>query len=264
MNSIDQLDIFNFNPIRGFKNAGTYHRTKSWSWNSDVPYAAFYYVIKGQMKLSIQGKQWVAGPDDVIFLRSCDHAVLSNDAQLQHCFVSFYYDEQFDMKIDTVLRSTGTEQLFQKIIQAHRSNATMSRLRVDQLFLQLLYQLAMQSADRHRELGISAKLQAAVEYIHVHYDQKLSVGQLCALTGYSPAHLRRLFEQHFGMSPMEYIQSKRMEAAKELLMDDPVRTLEEISQSLGICSVSYFCKLFKQYTKQTPLEFRRNTQKALA
>ena len=96
-----------------------------------------------------------------------------------------------------------------------------------------------------------------MEYINIHYDQKITVQQLCQLTGYSEAHLRRLFIEYMEMSPMDYIQKKRVEAAKELLLDDPDRSLDEISRTLGICSPSYFCKLFKEKTSLSPAAYRQ-------
>lgn len=258
MECIDTLDIFTSNPFLGIKNAGAYTYNRGWSWKSYVPYAAVYCIVRGKMRLEIAGKQYVAEADDVLFVRSSDAGTVynSSDEELFYYFISFYYDETTDLKIDTLLHNVGAETLFQKIAQAHRSSAPRSRLQVNYLFLQLIHQLATQSSHRHKKPDIATKLQSAVEYINIHYDQGISVQQLCQITGYSAAHLRRLFVQQLGMSPMEYMQKKRMDAAKELLIDDPERSLEEISRILGICSESYFCKLFKQHTGHTPMAYR--------
>lgn len=258
MNSIDTMDIFYENPFIAFKNAGCNARNPQWSWKSHVPHAAIYCVVRGYMQLQLGEHVFVAGADDVLFVRSSDVGVISNpaDEELSYYFVSFYYDEAADLKIDTLLHNAGAETLARKILQAHRSNAPRSRLQVNYLFLQLIHQLATQSAHRQKRPNIATKLQAAVEYINIHYDQKITVQQLCQLTGYSEAHLRRLFIEYMEMSPMDYIQKKRVEAAKELLLDDPDRSLDEISRTLGICSPSYFCKLFKQLVGITPAAFR--------
>lgn len=258
MASIDTLDIFIDNPFLAFKNAGSYTYNRIWSWKSKVPYTAIYCVTQGHMQLQLDEQIYIAGAGDVLFVRSSDVGIISNttDENLSYCFISFYYDESTDLKIDTLLHDAGVEPLVRKILQAHRSNAPRSRLQVNYLFLQLIYQLATQSAHRQKRPEVATKLQAAVEYINIHYDQKITVQQLGQLTGYSEAHLRRLFIQNLDLSPIEYIQKKRIEAAKELLLDDPNRSLDEISHTLGICSSSYFCKLFKQLEGVTPAAFR--------
>ena len=60
------------------------------------------------------------------------------------------------------------------------------------------------------------------------------------------------------MSPQNYILEKRIEVAKEMLLDIPEKTVEEISDLLGVNSCSYFCKLFKSKVGLSPNEYRKN------
>ena len=79
---------------------------------------------------------------------------------------------------------------------------------------------------------------------------------LCRMTGYSESHLRRLFVKNFGMSPQNYIVEKRIDMAKEMLLDIPEKTVDEIADLLGISSTSYFCKLFRSKTGMSPMEYK--------
>ena len=77
------------------------------------------------------------------------------------------------------------------------------------------------------------------------------------MTGYSPAHLRRLFIKVFGTSPINYIIDRKIERAKEMLLEPPEKTIEEITDMLGICSPSYFCRMFKSRVGISPMEYKK-------
>jgi AraC family transcriptional regulator of adaptative response / DNA-3-methyladenine glycosylase II len=47
--------------------------------------------------------------------------------------------------------------------------------------------------------------------------------QIAARLGVSDRHLRRIFEAQFGVSPLQYLQTRRLLAAKQLIADTPCR-----------------------------------------
>jgi two-component system response regulator YesN len=102
-----------------------------------------------------------------------------------------------------------------------------------------------------------SRINSAAEYINVNYYKNITMQDLCRLTGYSESHLRRLFVKNFGMSPQNYIVEKRMEMAKEMLLDIPEKTVDEIADLLGISSTSYFCKLFRSKNGMSPSDYKR-------
>ena len=73
--------------------------------------------------------------------------------------------------------------------------------------------------------------------------------------GLSKQQLCRLFNRYLGSRPMEYVAKRRIQAAKELLTSTKL-SIEEISERVGFCSGSYFCKLFCRYEGMTPSHFR--------
>ena len=109
---------------------------------------------------------------------------------------------------------------------------------------------------RDKSYSEALPIQNAAEYINLNYDKKISMDTLCRISGYSPAHLRRLFLKHFSLSPRDYILNRRIEAAKDMLLDMPERNIEDVAESLGFCSSSYFCKMFKDKTGVTPLDYK--------
>ena len=96
---------------------------------------------------------------------------------------------------------------------------------------------------------------AAIDHINGRYKEKITMAELCDVTGLSKQQLCRLFKRYLNSRPMEYIAKRRIQAAKELLSSTGM-SVEEISETVGFCSCSYFCKLFSRYEGMTPTQFR--------
>ena len=134
--------------------------------------------------------------------------------------------------------------------------APLSSLKISHTFQKLLYSLITDNLHSNRDYQLTSRIKAAAEYININYYKNISIECLCKITGYSPAHLRRLFIKTYGTSPQNYILDKRIDMAKELLGDIPEKTIDEIADLLGMSSTSYFCKLFKTKTGLSPTNFR--------
>ena len=65
----------------------------------------------------------------------------------------------------------------------------------------------------------------------------------------------RYFRDEFGMTPLAYLNEKRMERAKALLRDAE-RTVTEVSYELGFRSVSHFITKFRDAVGVTPKTFQ--------
>jgi two-component system response regulator YesN len=59
---------------------------------------------------------------------------------------------------------------------------------------------------------------------------------------------------------MEYILNKKVDMAKEMLLDAPEKTMDEIAEMVGFCSASYLCKIFKKQTGFSPAEYKRRNE----
>jgi YesN/AraC family two-component response regulator len=57
------------------------------------------------------------------------------------------------------------------------------------------------------------------------------------------------------MRPNKYIQSKRIERAKLLLLSTN-NSLKQIAEKVGLDNSSYFTRIFKNHTGKTPSVFR--------
>ncbi|HWQ75684.1 MAG TPA: AlkA N-terminal domain-containing protein [Syntrophomonas sp.] len=83
----------------------------------------------------------------------------------------------------------------------------------------------------------------------------LKISDLAGMLNITSRHLRRVFSAQFGVSPVQYLQSRRLLLAKCLLADTNL-SITEVALSAGFGSIRRFNDLFKKYYKSTPSKFR--------
>lgn len=83
-----------------------------------------------------------------------------------------------------------------------------------------------------------------------------SVEQLAAKLGYTDRHLRRVFEEEFGVTPVQYLQTCRLLLAKSLLTDTRI-PVAHVASAAGFGSLRRFNHLFKERYRLTPTQLRK-------
>ncbi len=108
--------------------------------------------------------------------------------------------------------------------------------------------------------GCSRFLKTCYDYIDLYYlDENFSSKNMAAHIGYSHVYMCRRFKSEANKSIQEYINEKKLEYSKQLLLTT-TRSIISISEELRYCSPSYYSSLFFKYTGLTPCQFReRNT-----
>ncbi len=84
-----------------------------------------------------------------------------------------------------------------------------------------------------------------------------SLAELSARLGVTDRHLRRVFQEEFGVSPVEYAQTQRLLLAKRLLTDTALPVID-VAMASGFASLRRFNDLFSTRYRMTPGELRRS------
>jgi transcriptional regulator GlxA family with amidase domain len=119
---------------------------------------------------------------------------------------------------------------------------------------QALY--AARARPRRHEDAIIARCQA---WIAEHYRLDNPVARLIAESGLNERTFKRRFQAATGYSPVEYVQTLRVEEAKHLLETTREPT-ERVAWQVGYEDVSFFRRLFKRCTGVTPARYRQRFQ----
>ncbi|MBS0294562.1 MAG: helix-turn-helix domain-containing protein [Proteobacteria bacterium] len=83
------------------------------------------------------------------------------------------------------------------------------------------------------------------------------VAGLAARLGISDRHLRRIFEAALGISPLQYLQTRRLLTAKQLLTDTRL-PVTQIALASGFASLRRFNAAFGAHYGLNPTQLRRN------
>ncbi len=106
-----------------------------------------------------------------------------------------------------------------------------------------------------------SQLTPLLQWMHGHHGEAIDLNRLAEQANCSPRTLLRRFKASTGLTPNEYLQRLRIDAAQRALAN-PTRSLEQIAAQVGYADRATFAKLFKQLCGETPGAFRRRMQQA--
>lgn len=114
-----------------------------------------------------------------------------------------------------------------------------------------------QLESRHFLEKYSDSVQKAIAYIFNNYMNNISLEDVSAHIGVNSAYLSRIFKKEVEKGFVEYLNSYRIEIAKELIKQD--ERLKNIVQKAGFSSYNYFFRVFREITGETPQEYKKNS-----
>ena len=97
------------------------------------------------------------------------------------------------------------------------------------------------------------------DYIHQHLYEPITLAELSRKAGYSPFHSAKLFKEHIGKAPFEYIRSLRLSRAALKLRDEKVRVLD-VALDFVFDSHEGFTRAFSREFGVTPYQYSKNPQ----
>lgn len=166
------------------------------------------------------------------------------------------------LHIRTNLHDIRLRQLFERLIALLEGGIPSSRLYADSL----THELAVRSLELHAErcTPYRQKISALPPYIfrrvaemlRDNLHERVGLGGLAALCGYSRAHFLRMFQVTTGVTPYEYHMQMRIQHAMTLLTSS-ASPLIDIAAACGFSSQSHLTSVFRKRIGTTPSQFRR-------
>ena len=150
---------------------------------------------------------------------------------------------------------------FSKLISANidkyqqkedQGQTPLSPLECQELFLKLLnfIQVSYPQMSSSELLAVSI-----MEYIMQNYHLPLTLENIAEHFNFHPTHIIRCLKKEYGITPNKALNGIRIENAKKLLITSDL-SISKISFYVGFATPSYFNRIFKEYTGETPKEFR--------
>ncbi len=99
-------------------------------------------------------------------------------------------------------------------------------------------------------------IEKSINYLENDCEFKLNMRDLANMDNVSLRYFEKLFKEYSGVSPKEYMDSRRISFVKIFLSEKNI-SLEEIAQRLSFYDSGHLCRFFKQKTGLTPTEYKK-------
>lgn len=255
-------------------NVGYQLCSKGQSWGGRRDHYLIHHITAGEGVYSIEGggEAYHLRVGDTFLVRP-GQKVLYTAHQInpwEYCWVGFYGSDakmllertDFAQGVGVISTDFG-DSLKESLMDIVRSRGDREQDLVRMTgYLYITLSLLMDKSTVHGE-SVETSLyyaQKAGEYISERYMEPLTVEDLAARIGVSRSYLFRLFQDHYGLSPKEYITGVRMKVAKQLLLETTL-PVGRIGGAVGYEDNLYFSSVFRKTVGVTPTEYRKKEEK---
>ncbi|MEG1013994.1 MAG: response regulator transcription factor [Clostridia bacterium] len=130
--------------------------------------------------------------------------------------------------------------------------------RAPQLFecLRKLQTQQLEAEEQRRSNESTRPIRIAKQYIQQHFEEPITLEDVCAACGYSNSYFSALFKKETGEGFSKYLTRLRMERAKELLRETAL-PVPDIGRQVGYSDMKHFTQTFKKLTLLSPGQYRK-------
>lgn len=157
------------------------------------------------------------------------------------------------------LESNFSEAFMALIEKVHLSD-TLGLMLISRQIENLLVTLTASTVKSEKSIGnqdMDLTIKKAVEYLRAHYNESISIDDLCHNLSVSKYHFIRSFHHIMGIPPYSFLQNYRVTMAKRLLITTQ-DSVENIAFATGFKDSANFIACFKAHVGQTPLKYRKD------
>ena len=255
------------------------------SYLHNAPSCLFIYYLKGEGNIKIEGKIYDIHEGDIAMI---------SPSELYRCEIyAETYHERIVLRVDYSIFdnfSIDARELVAPFFKREKGCANLvSRENVDgkglgKLFCDLLELVSAETPSKNLlavcktmelldilkdQIKTAQKTQKpkrenplinnVILYINDHFCDNISVSDIASVFSVNESYLSHLFKEFVGVSPWNYIISKRINHFNSLILKS--YTIEEAFAASGFQNYSNFFRLYKKYMNITPSEFRRGNKR---
>ena len=256
------------------------------SQRSDLVSFLCFVVLAGEGELSYEGQTYQLHSGDCVFIDcrkayshstgysggegSNDHTTVENKStnlwSLQWCH--FYapslpavyekYKERGGRPVFHLGDMASFTALLTDLYNLASSSDYIRDMRINEK-LGTLLTLLMEQSWHPESVTVSRKrmeLAAVKEYLDEHYTEKIALDDLSEHFFINKFYLSKIFKETYGTTVNNYLISKRITRAKQLLRFTDM-TVDEIGAAVGMEDANYFSRMFRKVEGISPREYRK-------
>lgn len=231
------------------------------------------YTLSGNGKLLYGNKTYTVGAGELFFIDCKDYQRYETLKEteweilwlhINGSTISNYYKQYAVNKspITNFNSSREVSKLIKRLIQMQQHHGMNVKTEIinSKLIVDLLTKILLNIDDLDViNMNMPGYIEEVKEELDLNYHEKITLNSLAKLVAVNKYQLAKEFKKHTGFTPNEYLITRRINEAKDLLKNTNL-PISEISYEVGIDNVSHFINLFKVRVEKTPLLFRQNWQ----
>lgn len=250
----DLLSDLTVTEVKGAMIAGTSTRTPRITNREDW---CIMVKASGETVYTCGGKEYVCNSNSVIITpRGSNYEFRTMEAGI-FAFLTFDALQKSDEIIQIPVKSCEPLlDILRKIDRLNLSRPPLYKMSCIMETYNALMYLLKSAAPKYVPSASQKKIQPAMDYLIQNYTRPLTNDELAAQTEYSTSHFRKLFYDVYGVSPLAYLQTLRINKAKEMLTNS-VGSISEIAVLLGYAGIYDFSRAFKRETGLPPSAYAR-------
>ena len=219
------------------------------------------YLLSGEMRTIVGDNEFVAKPDDIIFVHNYYVHSFAPQTEYKKFFIVIPADYSSD--VDKIFRSSTlpshlTDKSFNKTIRPlfekmFELQNEMSPL-VKRGYLNVIIGNLLQHYNS-TPIQTQSNIEFIVDVLHYideHYDENLSLDGLATTFGYNKYYFSRLFNRYIGESLTNYINIVRIQNFIRLTKETENYSVSKIAFDCGFDSLTTFYRYFNKLYGATP------------
>ena len=201
-------------------------------------------VIHTEASLNAQPLEYIVLGIDGIELAN------SENSNGQFCMLDHFESVEISGCLRNILREMELKNPgYEDICQAY----------MEILIIRLMRSTSLAVPAEPQTISGNRQCAAVRRHIDVHFKEPLTLEQLAEEAHMNKFYLSHAFKREYGVSPINYMITKRIEESKYLLAETDL-SLSQVAQMLGFSSPSYFSQVFRRTQNLSPMEYRQNTR----
>ncbi len=238
------------------------------------PFTELFYIIEGEGKFVFRDETFssVQRGDLIIIPPHTEHTEQSLPGKPLKYYVLAIHGIAFQLE---------NKQYFTQIFCDFRSNSFIKALfeqmhyevrnhdygtdTICQKLLEVLVLNIIRSQKVHPVPVASTKMTKECakikEYLDANYAKRITLDTLTDLTHMNKYYISHSFAKCTGLSPIQYLNELRLEAACRLLQKTDF-SIADIASATGFSSQSYFTQAFHKKHGMTPIKYRQESEKS--
>ena len=232
----------------------------------------FMLVVSGEGKAIADGLTYEMRPG-MLFYQHSERAFGYESSKANHlrCFgVNFQVAEVFhdgvnwlsrnvvNLPFDNFMAASDMDILikyFTDLVDIWDERSSNCQLKLRSIFLNILYEISHQKMLKQSNSGTLQCIEQVKSHIRKYYNRPHTLDSLSEIAGLNHNYFGSIFKKYTGKTPVEYINSIRVERAAELLGIGYSAT--KAATLTGFGDPFYFSKVFKKIKGVSPKDYRK-------